>query len=78
MVATRSAASSSSGRRGSPRSGAPSHPAAVPITSDSETHNFRPVIPRDWTDTTRLVVFSLHGGADGFRNFRTVIRMDLR
>ena len=35
----------------------------IPVTSDSDAHNFRPTIPRNLTGTSSLVVFYVHGTA---------------
>jgi hypothetical protein len=49
--------------------------APVPVTSGSDAHNFRPAIPRNFNDTSSLVVLYVHGTADSFRSFRTVVQM---
>ena len=48
----------------------------IPVTSNSDAHNFRPMVPRGLTGS-RLVVVYVHGTASSFRNFQTVIRMDV-
>jgi hypothetical protein len=48
----------------------------IPVTSNSNAHNFRPIIPRGLTGP-RLVVIYVHGTASSFRNFQTVVRMDV-
>jgi hypothetical protein len=45
----------------------------VSITDRQDGHSFRPVIPRGWTDPRSLVVLYVHGTAQGFRSFQTVI-----
>ena len=47
----------------------------IPVTSNSDAHNFRPIIPRGLPSTSSVVVFYVHGTATSFRNFRTVVRM---
>jgi hypothetical protein len=49
----------------------------VPVTSNSDAHNFRPIIPRNLTDPSSLVVFYVQGTADSYRSFRTVVRMNI-
>ena len=49
--------------------------APFPITTRSEAHNIRPIIPRERAVGPSLIVFYVHGTADSFRNFRTVVRM---
>ena len=49
----------------------------IPVTSNSDAHNFRPTIPRNLPGTSSLVVFYVHGTATSFRSFRTVVRMHL-
>ena len=49
--------------------------APVPVTTGSDAHNFRPAIPRNFNDTSSLVVLYVHRTADSFRSFRTVIQM---
>jgi hypothetical protein len=48
----------------------------IPITRNSDAHNFRPIIPRYLTGP-QLVVTYVHGTASSFRNFQTIIRMDV-
>jgi hypothetical protein len=56
--------------------GGPTWMAPIAVTSGSDAHNFRPIIPRGLKGP-RLVIVYVHGTASSFRNFQTVIRMDV-
>jgi hypothetical protein len=49
----------------------------VPVTSNSDAHNIRPTIPRGLSDPSSLVVLFVHGTADSYRSFRTIVRMEI-
>ena len=48
----------------------------LPVTQGSPHHTFRPVIPRGFSDPTRVIVLHVDGMPASFRNFRTVVMMD--
>jgi hypothetical protein len=47
------------------------------LTSNSDQLNFRPVFPRGFDDPNELVVVYVSGSAESFRDYRTVVKMQL-